>query len=211
MKQDCKIWKGRKNTKGYGIIRELGEVLVHRWIYEAINGEIPEGMYVCHHCDTRDCYNPNHLFLGTPQDNTNDMISKNRNPLGKKLPQTKLSDDDVRQIFQYRFEGKEIREIAKLYHVTKHTVWEILTFRKREYAKNWFSEDFLEKIKNIPVDHTDQIGSKAHQAKLYEKQVIEIREKYKCGKTMLQLAREYNVSDGTIYDICKRRTWKHIE
>ena len=51
---------------------------VHRIAYWLANGEDPGEMLVCHTCDTPACFNPEHLFLGTAQDNSNDKIAKNR-------------------------------------------------------------------------------------------------------------------------------------
>jgi len=73
--ETCWYWTGHLNSKGYGIFKKK---LAHRASYKLFVGPIPPDMLVCHTCDTPDCVNPEHLFLGTFKDNTRDMINKGR-------------------------------------------------------------------------------------------------------------------------------------
>lgn len=73
-------------------------------MYEAMNGPIPDKMYICHRCDQPACCNPSHLFLGTAQDNSDDMVAKGRYggkrnlPIGSAIKSSKLREDQVAEI-----------------------------------------------------------------------------------------------------------------
>lgn len=76
----CWEWRGSQYANnGYGQIRyKYQAVLVHRFSWSMLRGEIPEGLCVLHRCDNRPCVNPEHLFLGTYLDNARDMSQKGR-------------------------------------------------------------------------------------------------------------------------------------
>ena len=75
----CILWTGYISPKGYGAIR-IGPKMAqaHRAAWILANGEIPAGMHVLHKCDVRNCINTDHLFLGTPKDNSQDRQNKKR-------------------------------------------------------------------------------------------------------------------------------------
>lgn len=84
--KDCWIWKANKNPKGYGmfVVSTKNKRLAHNVIWEKLNGVRPKGMLILHKCDNRACVNPDHLFLGTAKDNTQDMLKKGRGRWQKK-------------------------------------------------------------------------------------------------------------------------------
>lgn len=79
----CWLWTGYYSYNGYGRVRQNHrKTPAHRMVWELAHGPVPAGMFVLHRCDTRPCVNPDHLFLGTAQDNVNDMVSKGRSRFG---------------------------------------------------------------------------------------------------------------------------------
>lgn len=75
----CWEFHGRYQTRGYGQILYQGQQqLVHRIVYRIMKGRIPKGVFVLHSCDNPRCVNPDHLRLGTAQDNSDDMVDRNR-------------------------------------------------------------------------------------------------------------------------------------
>ena len=81
----CWEWDKGLNSNGYGCVFrnkiEPGRG-AHRLSYIVFVAPIPKGLFVCHHCDNPKCINPDHLFLGTHQDNMLDMVMKGRSKGG---------------------------------------------------------------------------------------------------------------------------------
>jgi len=79
----CLVWTGPVTSQGYGQMKfengpKRATFRAHRVAYELAHGPIPEGMFVCHSCDTPLCCNHEHLFLGDARANNDDMKDKGR-------------------------------------------------------------------------------------------------------------------------------------
>ena len=78
----CWTWQGCRMPNGYGSLkaRDGGHThrYAHRVAYELVNGLIPNGLMVLHHCDNPPCCNPAHLYLGTAKDNAQDRERRGR-------------------------------------------------------------------------------------------------------------------------------------
>ena len=132
-------WKAGKSSAGYGLMW-IGKKLeyAHRISYIIHNGKISPGMHVLHSCDDPGCVNPEHLHLGTNEDNIREKVERGRS---------------VNQVYY---------------------------------------------------------GEENPKAKFTNKQIIDIRKRYKNGTRQCVFVKEYGVSRTTISDIVNRKIWKHI-
>lgn len=122
---DCWEWQGARTEKGYGRLSiNNRDKRAHRVAWELTYGPIPQGLLVCHHCDNPSCINPNHLFIGTHQDNINDAIKKgfpngwsSGGQSGEKHPQAKLNIITVKKMRELHKKGMTERKLAKMFHI----------------------------------------------------------------------------------------------
>lgn len=123
MKTNCIITTLAKNKDGYGKTTHKGkDVLAHRLAWIKAFGEIPSGMFVCHHCDNPACVNIDHLFLGTPADNMKDRDKKGRNARGENIGISKLSPATVQKIRMLVSGGASQSKVAKEFGVCQATI-----------------------------------------------------------------------------------------
>ena len=134
----CWEWQGaKKNGYGHTIAgsRTNGtrkRIPAHRLSYQTFVGQIPEGMEICHRCDNRCCVNPEHLFIGTRQDNVDDREAKGRNrpPKGSNNGRAKLTEDAVLRARLERMEKHtSFQKLADKYGVSKHTMQQAIKWR----------------------------------------------------------------------------------
>ena len=125
----CVLWAGAKTAGGYGNFRS---VYAHRIAYELVHGAVPAGKLVLHHCDTRLCVNPKHLFVGTAAENTADMLMKGRGVRGRHV-NAKLNQV---QVLEIRSAKGTQQEIADRYGIKRQTVGMI----RRRAAWGWLSD-----------------------------------------------------------------------
>ena len=128
----CHLWTASVTKAGYGkFSRQDGTtrwVLAHRYSYERVNGKIPDGLLVCHKCDTPSCVNPEHLFVGTYTDNNRDRETKNRGrqQFGEKHGRSKLDEKQVIQLRELVRSGTMSSYAAgKKFGIDKKTAYDI--------------------------------------------------------------------------------------
>ena len=127
---ECWEWKGFRTSGGYGMYSRKG---AHRIAYELTFGPVPTGLWVCHHCDNRECCNPAHLFLGTARDNAMDMVTKGRgvDNSGERNGQAKLTNNQVIEMRRLFASGVPTKELAKSFSLSYHGARAIVTNRVR--------------------------------------------------------------------------------
>lgn len=134
---ECWEWKASVNARwGYGQFR-LGKTMAraHRVAWQLEKGEIPDGLDVLHTCDNRRCVNLRHLFLGTAQDNVDDMIAKgrkvSRGPQGETHPRARMTARKVRTLRAFFTAGMFSQsDLARIYTIAPNTVGDIVKNRR---------------------------------------------------------------------------------
>ncbi len=97
----------------------------HRARWRMVHGAIPDGLFIMHRCDNVRCVRLEHLKLGTPKDNSQDMSRKGRSARGERQGRSKLCPCAVRAMRRLRAEGLIVREIAQRFGVARDTAGKV--------------------------------------------------------------------------------------
>ena len=118
----CWIWMASCAGMGYGQIKLPGErrqIYAHRLSYLIHKGPLPEGKQICHTCDNPKCVNPDHLFVGTSQDNHDDMKEKKRHTYRQQSKTAKITEEQARQVLGMVGLGIKQTVIAKAFGLSQ--------------------------------------------------------------------------------------------
>lgn len=128
----CWLWTGPLNAKGYGqfkaTVAGLDYWSAHRISWAIHKGEIPEDMHVLHNCDNPWCVNPDHLRLGTNQENVDDKKRNGRQLCGERMNTSKLTPAEVQEI---RLSSESNAELGRRYGINPDNV------KKIKNGTNW--------------------------------------------------------------------------
>lgn len=128
----CWLWIGALDGKGYGKFHttdDRKQHQAHRFVWKLLRGPISNNLWVLHRCDVRRCVRPSHLFLGTAQDNTNDMMMKGRHrtapsgAIGERHGHAKLTEVQALELRGLYATGEySVPFLAREYGVSINTV-----------------------------------------------------------------------------------------
>ena len=190
----CWEWVGALSDNGYGRVtvktdKGFRSKYTHRVSYEIHFGEIPPGAQVCHSCDNRKCVNPAHLWAGTPQENSTDMVDKRRSNIGEKHWNRRLTEGDVLQIRRRRLDGEKLADIGRDYSASTTLI------SKVSRGDRWG---------HLPVPAALITETRV----LDENKAREIRRLYMAGgKTQDQIGAMFGVNGASVCNIMKGRRW----
>jgi hypothetical protein len=175
-------YKGRRIYGSLGVGEKKKE-LAHRFSYELHNGPIPEGLFVCHRCDNPPCVNPDHLFLGTAQDNTADMDAKGRRvtPRGEDSGSAVLTADLALEI--WRSNGRR-SDIASKFGVSRGAVQAI------HEGKTW------RHVTGGPAQRERLKARQPHAATA--QQIAEIASMTEAGARLVDISKSVGLSQVTV-------------
>ncbi len=191
---NCWEWTGNLFKQGYGRMyhHSTKEPKAHRLSYMINIGNIPEGLLVCHICNNKSCVNPKHLYVGTNQDNSDDMKNSGRSLTGEKASASKLKEEEVLKIRElFAKSERSLEDLGYQFNISAGSIHAIVT------GLSW-------KHVGGPVTKLNR------GKKLNPKKAFQIRELFSSGDyTFKKLGELFGVSYVTIGGVVYGKYWKN--
>lgn len=194
----CWPWRGGRDKDGYGYFRVGGgNRRAHRVAYVVSHGSLEPALDVCHACDNPRCVNPRHLWVGTNQDNSDDMVRKGRSLCGIANPKVRLSERKVQEVVRLADLGLLQKEIAQRIGCNQRTVSTILT--GRQWAR----------VTGRPRIVGRRVGESHPKARLT---ALLARRIAQLGRTQsaTAIAALLDLPRPTVYSVLSGQTWNHV-
>jgi hypothetical protein len=120
----CWIWVGPTTIHGYGRLTfgARTNIGAHRASYELKHGKIPDGFFALHHCDIKCCVNPDHIFVGTQQQNMDDKVQKKRQAKGHRHGMSKLTEEQAKEA---KFSNQKAVDLANKFNCSATMIRQI--------------------------------------------------------------------------------------
>lgn len=194
----CWEWTAHITSAGYGQFwfSPGHGVVAHRVAWQFVNGEIPEGVKVCHRCDNPRCVRAEpggsgHLFLGTQKDNMQDASRKGR----MRAYTFRGRYAELRARYAG---GEKIADIAASAGVRYTAVWRIVT------------TDIPDPYRPPRLLPGPRRGERNPNSKLTETAVRDMRASHAAGMSLSALGRRWGVCAAVVSRIVQRRSWAHV-
>lgn len=124
----CFLWGGALMPCGYGCLSiKDTTAMAHRVSLVLVGRIVPDGMFACHTCDVRWCVNPDHLYVGTVQQNINDALRRGRTARGERQGSAVLTAADVVAMREMRATGATSKAIGRAFGVSTAQAYRVVT------------------------------------------------------------------------------------
>lgn len=194
----CREWTAARSEGGYGVFNAGPDFpkTAHRLAYHLVHGPVPKGMQVCHRCDNPPCISPDHLFLGTPLENTQDCVRKGRarRASGEAAALSKLTDEAVAEILE---SNESAAALAKRFGITRANIWYIKQRRTWRHVRPDIG----------PPASKASLPYRSGRSKLSD---VDVRAIFDSTESYAVLAERYGVVVSTIHFIKKGLSWRHL-
>lgn len=201
----CWVYADRSDAYGQLFDDAGRKWTAHRFSYTIKHGPIADGLVVRHKCDVRGCVNPEHLCLGTIQENVRDMVERGRaaRNTGRRAMKPRrgiykhgraLSPLDRERLVQQYATGRFTQvELARQYRMSQAAVSATI--------RGWPGRK----------ENGGATRAGSFRAKLTPELREEVRARYAAGGvTQTQLAEQYHVTQPYISDIISDRRRKKM-